>query len=92
MPKSSSKSRRSRRTKTRKSRNNNPYFLKNISNQTFGILANGVKGVGNVGSGAVRLSGRIVGVGTGAANQVLGVGGRIGRTVRNSVKKSIKRR
>ena len=89
MPKSSSKSRKSRRTKSGKS---TPYFLKNISNKTFGILANGVKGVGNIGSGAVRLSGRIVGVGTGAANQVLGATGRVGRTVRNSVRKSIRRR
>jgi len=90
MPKSSSKSRRSRRTKSGKSKN--IYFLKNISNQTFGLLANGVKGVGNLGSGAVRLSGRVVGVGTGAANQVLGASRRVVNKVSKRARKSIRRK
>ena len=81
---------KSRSPKSRK--NKNPYFLKQISNKSLNFVANRVGNVGKLGSGAIRISRNIVGLGTGAANRVLGATGRIGRSVRNRVRKSISRK
>ena len=44
---------------------------------TGNVLTRATKGVRNIGVGAVRVSGKVLRVGTGAANGVLGATGRI---------------
>jgi len=58
------------------------------------VLTRATKGVRNIGVGAVRVSGKVLRVGTGAANGVISVPGRIlsGRTRRRNGKKRATRR
>jgi hypothetical protein len=78
--------------KSKSNRSKKTYLLKNISNKSLNFLANRVGNVGKLGSRAVRISRNIVGVGTGAANRVLGVGVSLGRKISKRVRKSIRRK
>jgi len=80
--------RRNRKTRTR--RNGDPRVFRAVGNFATGGLEKGVgaagnvltratKGVRNLGVGAVRVSGKVLHLGTGVANRVLGVTGRIGQ-------------
>jgi len=73
-------------------RNKNPRVFRKLGNGTFNLLEKSVRGVSNIGTGALRLTGKVVRVGTGAANSVLGSASRIRNTVSGRVRKSFKRR
>jgi len=77
--------------KSKQSRNNNPRVFRKAGSKTFKFLERGMKGVGNLGVGALRLSGRVVSIGTGAANRVLGVTGRIGSRMSKRTRKTLRR-
>ena len=77
--------------KSKMSRNGNSRVFRKAGNKTFKLLERGIKGVGNLGVGAVRLSGRVVSIGTGAANRVLGISGRIGKSLSKRARKSLRR-
>ena len=81
---------RTRQTRTR--RNRDPRLFRAVGNFAASGLEKGVGGVGNVltratkgvrnlGVGAVRVSGKVLHLGTGAANRILGVTGRIGQKI-----------
>ena len=75
-----------------KSKSKNPRVFRNIGNGTINLLQKSVRGVSTLGKGALRVTGRVLRVGTGAANSVLGSASRIGSRVSKHVRKSIKRR
>ena len=89
----------------RRTQKNGVHLFRNVGNFAVSGLEKGVgaagnvltratKGVRNLGVGAVRVSGNVLRVGTGAANGVLGVPGRLlsGRTRRRNGKKRTNRR
>jgi hypothetical protein len=86
------KSRRNTYKNKSKNKNQNPRVFRKLGNGTFKLLQNGVRGVSNLGTGALRITGNVVRVGTGAANTVLGSASRIGTKVSGHVRKSLKRR
>jgi hypothetical protein len=72
----------------RRTQKNGVHIFRNVGNLAVNGLEKGVgaagnvltratKGVRNIGVGAVRVSGKVLRIGTGAANGVLGVPGRI---------------
>lgn len=84
---------KTRKTRSRRNlKNKNPLVFRKLSNVAFNGLERGVNGVGRLGKGAVRITGRVVGVGTGAANTVLGTVGRLGRRITKRARNSLRKK
>ena len=76
----------------RKTYSKNPRVFRRLGNGTIQLLQKSVRKVSSLGAGALRVTGKVVRVGTGAANSVLGSASRIGSKVSGHVRKSFKRR
>jgi len=75
----------------RKHNSKNPRVFRRLGNGTIQLLQKSVRRVSRLGTGALRMTGKVVRVGTGAANSVLGSASRIGSKVSGHVRKSFKK-